>query len=175
MDLSALAFVSGIALVTAFLFASAPVFVTSGLAVDSVLKEEGRSAAGSRGMRRRINLLIAGEVNGVVLLFGAGLFASSYLRLQQVPLGFDAQNLLSMRIAPTSPVATNPEALRSFYREVENKIQNVAGIREAALSADSPLNGAGRILLFRGDGPRPARGEETDSLVRVISPPDIFG
>ena len=54
----------------------------------------------------------------VMLLMGAGLLIRSFIELQRIDLGYDDENVLTMRLS--LPVATydSPESIVRYYREV---------------------------------------------------------
>lgn len=171
MDWTALAFVLSISLATTLAFALAPLLLSSRLDLDATLRDWGKSIGGSRGTRRSINTLIAGEVAlGFVLLFGAALFISSYERLQQVSLGFDPRDLFTVRIAMGKAQGANPAGIRAFYGQVLQKAASTGGVREVALVRDLPLDSAYRVDFVVEGRPRPEHGAELDSIARIITP-----
>ena len=67
----------------------------------SALREGGRSgAAGAARQRARTILLVAEVALAVVLLVGAGLFVSSFVRLMNVDLGLDYSNIATISVYP---------------------------------------------------------------------------
>ena len=65
------------------------------------MREGGRSgAAGLVRERARTTLLVAEVALAVVLLVGAGLFVTSFVRLTSVDLGMDVNNTLTVRVFP---------------------------------------------------------------------------
>jgi hypothetical protein len=52
----------------------------------------------------------------LVLLVGAGLLLQSFLRLQQVALGFDPHNVLTFNVAMSVDRTTSPPQIADFYR-----------------------------------------------------------
>ncbi|HLY59898.1 MAG TPA: ABC transporter permease [Terriglobia bacterium] len=98
IDGRVLLFTLGIALLTGLLFGLAPAIQASRPDLIVSLKEgDRRTTAGSRGLTRKL-LVISEVALALVLLVGAGLMINTMLRLQQVNPGFDATNVLTMRI-----------------------------------------------------------------------------
>ena len=104
----------------------------------------------------------------VVLLFGAGLFVSSYYRLQRVELGFDPRGVLTMRISPGAKQRADANTLRAFYRQALERIMAVPGVRDAAVTNGMPLDFPASVALSTPDRPHPPSGEEHQSLARII-------
>jgi putative ABC transport system permease protein len=171
MDATALASVLAISLLTTFIFGLVPAAMAAKVDVESALRDWGKSISGSARARRRIGILVAAEVTlATVLLFGAGLFISSYFRLQRAELGFSPHGVLSMRVLPGARQRGNVPALRAFYRQAIEKVAGVPGVREVAVSNGLPLDFPASVSLSTPDRPHPPRGEEHSSLARIVSP-----
>jgi putative ABC transport system permease protein len=171
MDLMAMASVLAVSLLATFLFGMIPAAMGARSDVETELREGSHSVSASPRARRRIAVLMGVEVTlAVVLLFGAGLFVSSYYRLQRVELGFDTRDVLSMRISPGAKQRANADARRAFYRQAIEKVTSVAGVHEAAVANGMPLDYPAGVALSTPDRPHPASGEEHSSLARIVSP-----
>jgi len=170
MDLTAMISVLVVSLLITFAFGLVPAAMGAKTDVETALRS-GSSVSASPGTRRRIAMLMAVEVTlAVVLLFGAGLFISSYYRLQRVELGFDPRGVLSMRISPGAKQRANVDTLRAYYRQAMEKVATVAGVREVAVANGLPLDFPASVSLSTPDRPHPPSGEEHSSLARVVSP-----
>ena len=102
LDVKALGFTFLIALGAGLIFGLAPAWQASKLALNETLKEGGRSGGGKR-QRLRGALVIAEVALALMLLVGAGLMIRSFTHLQNVPLGFAPNHVLTMRLAlPTA-------------------------------------------------------------------------
>jgi putative ABC transport system permease protein len=171
MDLTAMILVLAISLLITFLFGILPAAMGAKTDVETALRGGSHSVSASPRARRRIAALMAVEVTlAVVLLFGAGLFVSSYYRLQRVELGFDTGGVLSMRVSPSAKQRANAETLRAFYRQALDKVTVVPGVREAAVANGMPLDFPASVALSSPDRPHPPSGEERVSLSRIVSP-----
>lgn len=84
---------------TGIIFGLAPAWRASQLDLTETLKEGGRS--GGEGARRRLrSVLVITEIAlALVLLIGAGLMMRSFASLQNAPLGFAPENVLTMQMA----------------------------------------------------------------------------
>ena len=76
----------------------------------------------------------------LVLLVGAGLLVRSFMRVQQVEPGFDARNVLSMRL---SVAGTSYKGERSgeFFRELSMRVRRLPGVESAGTASILPLGG----------------------------------
>jgi putative ABC transport system permease protein len=123
-----------------------PVWQTSPAAVGISLRESGRSAGAGAARGRARSILLAAEVAmAVVLLVGAGLFVSSFVRLMRIDLGFEVSNVLSIDVSPRHE-ATDADFARLSTRlaAVVDAVRRVPGVQWAALVSGTPP-------LVRGD------------------------
>ena len=91
-----------------------PVFQATRTTSNDALKTEGRGLTSSRGALRLRHGLIVGEIAlAVVLLAGAGLFVRSFVNVQRVPLGFDADRMLTMRLTLPASAIVAPRSTTS--------------------------------------------------------------
>ena len=79
----------------------------------------------------------------VVLIVGAVLFIRSAQRLQQVPLGFNTENVLMARASLPAARYQSPDAVTGTYRRMLEQVRSIPGVVRAAASTDLPMNGAG--------------------------------
>jgi putative ABC transport system permease protein len=99
IDITVLGFTLLISVLTGVLFGLAPALRTMRLNLSESLKEGGRSASeGAQRNRTRSVLVVLESAVAVVLLIGAGLLIRSLIQLQNVSPGFDAQNVLTLRV-----------------------------------------------------------------------------
>jgi len=141
LDARVLVFTAAISLLTGVLFGIAPAVSISPAALAESLKEGGRSGSGGLRSGRARNLLVITEVSlALVLLVGAGLLVRTLVRLQNVPLGFDPHNVLTMIVAK-SP-GDEPEQTGEFYRQLTERIRALPGVVNASVTWQLPLSGA---------------------------------
>ncbi|PYV18154.1 MAG: hypothetical protein DMG21_05900, partial [Acidobacteria bacterium] len=109
----------------------------------STLKEGGRASAG--GSHRLLKLLVVGEAAvSLILLVGAGLLLKSFVRILEVRPGFEAEGVLTMRIALPDQKYGKPEQVRTFYRDLFARIQSLPGVEAAGGVNILPLSGGGQ-------------------------------
>ncbi|HEX8149356.1 MAG TPA: ABC transporter permease [Pyrinomonadaceae bacterium] len=169
LDRDVLLFACGLSLLTGVLFGLTPALSASRADLQGALKEGGRSTV-SRGSRRLRDLLVVAEVAlALVLLVGAGLLMKSLVVMLRVDPGFDARNLLTMRVAlPPSRYDEGGRAAR-FYEEVLRRVKAVPGVRGAALTSNLPLAGDGGTGTAQVVGRQTPAAELTESHMRTVS------
>ncbi|HKG14027.1 MAG TPA: ADOP family duplicated permease, partial [Pyrinomonadaceae bacterium] len=174
LDVRVLLFALGATLLTGFVFGLAPALSASKADLNAALKEGGRGVAEARGRAR--GLLVVAEIAvSLVLLVGAGLLVKSFVRLQQVNPGFDASNVLTMRVS--LPGARYPEASKKaeFYAALVERLKSLPGVESAAATLSLPLNGSnfsvGRAFIREG---RPLAPEESQNAMYSVVTPDYF-
>src|SRR5215510_37865 len=140
VDGRVLGFTFTLTVVTGLLFGILPALRASQTALTEALKAGSRTLGGSfRANRLRAALVVSQVALTVVLLTGAGLLIKSFVRLQQTPLGFRAERLLTARIAlPRSAYAT-PQQRLSFADRLLEEARRQPGMQEAALTSFLPF------------------------------------
>ena len=140
-----LLFAVGASTLTAFLFGLLPALTASKPNLVATLKE-GITTAASRSTNRKRAVLVVAEVAlALVLLAGAGLMINSFLRLQNVELGFDPRNVLTFRVAPpgTSLYQLSEGNRGRFMNDLLQRLRALPQVRAAAASSMFPLDGSG--------------------------------
>ena len=141
LDLRVLVFTALLSVLTGVLFGLAPALGVSRVGLAEALKEGGRSGSGGRRSVLVRNLLVVSEVGlALVLLVGAGLLVRTLVRLQNVPLGFDPRNVLTMTVAK-SPTGSD-EQTGEFFRQLTERMKALPGVVNASVTWQLPLSGA---------------------------------
>jgi len=100
------------------------------------LRTGSRSATGGVAAERMRRALIVAEFAvAMPLLAGAGLLVNSFVRLQRVDPGFEADGLLTASVAwPQSRSADEP-ARAAFWQALVERVEAVPGVARAAIGA----------------------------------------
>ncbi len=139
IDGRVLAFSVAAALVSTVFFGLLPALRTSRTSPGQDLRAGGRTTVAGTA-RVRALLVVAQLALAVMLLVGAGLTARSYLRLLGVDLGFDASDVLAVRIdLPEGEFP--PERRQALAVQVRQELSALPGVANAAASVGSPYAG----------------------------------
>lgn len=170
VDAVALSFTAAMAVLTGLLFGLAPALQASAPAPHSALKETGRGASGGRERGWLRNSLVVCEVAlACVLLTGAGLLVRSFVRVLDVELGFETNNVMALRIDPGRAYATYQRKL-NYFEGVLDLVRALPGVEQVGLTDALPLgDNYGWRLWSVGDFARSYRmGERPFALVRIV-------
>jgi len=118
----------------------------------------------------RGGLLVAQVALSLVLVVAAGLFVRTFQKLGEVPLGFDSDRVLVVRVnASRSTVdSTMPSG---SYERLLGAVRAVPGVAQAAASLNTPVNrGVTFVTDFRSVGGRDVPFNERRSIVNLVTP-----
>jgi predicted permease len=128
-------------LITGVLFGLAPALQAIRVDVNTTLKEgAGKGIAGNVRGRLRTALVVTEVALSLVLLVGAMLLVRTFVNLQRVEPGFDAQNVLTFQIALNGERYKTTNQAATFYRDTLERINNLPGVEAAAVTSTLPLN-----------------------------------
>ncbi|HXG64362.1 MAG TPA: ABC transporter permease, partial [Blastocatellia bacterium] len=153
MDLRVLIFVLLISMLTGVLAGLAPALQASRPNLNELLKEGARGSSGGARYRLRRALAAAEIALALVLLVGAGLMMRSFLRLRQTDLGFNADSLLTFRVAlPWRKYSGDDgrEKQAAFYQQAMERLTALPGVTAVAANSNLPLSGeteAGKLTV----------------------------
>lgn len=136
-----LMFAAAAAAFTSLVFGLAPAYYASRANVTDLLKEGGRAGT-TVGARRVRNALLVGEVAfSLVLLVGTGLMLRSFLALEDVHPGFEADRALTFGISlPRGEYSQRAEA-QAFYDELFTRLAALPGVEAVGAANKLPLTG----------------------------------
>ncbi len=157
INAAVLGFTLGISLLTGVIFGLAPAFEATRFNLTESLKEGGKNIGGSmRSHRLRNSLVILEVAMALVLLVCAGLLIRSFARLQGVDPGFNAHNVLTMRVSLPRQKYDNDQKRINFFRQAVAQMQVLPGVESvgavnflpfAAPHAATSVDIEGRPLL----------------------------
>jgi putative ABC transport system permease protein len=138
---TALLFTLSVSALTSVLCGLLPALQASRVDLHTTLKAGGRSSAGAGRDATRKTLLVVEVSLALVLLVGAGLLVRSMARALGVELGFNPDNLLTMRV--DLPEKAYDDARRQvFHDECLTRVSALPGIRSAAITYALPIDGS---------------------------------
>ena len=142
LDARVLAFTLGISMLTGLLFGLAPALQASKSNLNESLKDGGRSGSAGASRQRVRNLLVVSEVAlSLLLLVSAGLLIKSFMRLQETELGFDPENVLTLRVPLPEARYKENALVENFWDELLRRVRALPGVESAGLTRGLPMNG----------------------------------
>ena len=145
IDTSVLLFTLVLSVLSGIAFGLVPALRMSRRSVQDDLGEAGRGASATsavwgRGQNVR-RVLVAGQLAlSVMLLVGAGLLIRSFIRLQQVPPGFNAGNVLTLELTMTGRKYAESERVLETYRQLWERLERLPGVNAAGGVSMLPLS-----------------------------------
>jgi len=138
INVSVLVFSTLAGVVAAFLFGMVPALRAARPNIVSVLRASGRTGGlGSAPLRNAVVVL---EVAlSFVLLVGSGLMYRTFIAIQQVDVGFDPHNLLTLQVIGNN--GQTPDARAAYMRQVRDTLAAIPGVKSVAASFPMPLGG----------------------------------
>jgi putative ABC transport system permease protein len=165
-------FTLGVTVLTALLFSLVPIRGATRLELNRALKDEVRGPGRGLGRNAMRKLLVTAEVAlSVVLLVGATLLVTSFIRLATLDPGYDADNLLQVRMQ--LPASAYPEATahRDFYDRLTTSLRQTPGVIDAAVTSSPPSNRANiQIGISRTEGPVEPDQQPEPMGIRIVGP-----
>ncbi len=167
IDATVLGFSLLLSLATGIVFGLAPALTATRPDLNELLKEGGKASGGGANLKRTLNVLVVAEIAlACVLLVGAGLAANSFLRVQQVEPGFNAERVLTMRLQVPENRYTTMTELNGFYQGALERLAATPGIEAVALANNLPLSRANAVRNVTIESP----GEQRKVDFSVVSP-----
>ncbi len=139
IDLRALGFALVATLATGLAIGLLPAWLAARVNVNETLKEGSRGSTGG-GQRLRASLLVAEVSLSLVLLISAGLFLTSFARLQRVQPGFEPEGVFTAQLVLPAE-RYDAATLVAFYEQFYQKLATLPGSTSAAVTDRVPLTG----------------------------------
>jgi predicted permease len=150
----------GLSVLAPLLFGIGPALSTAGA---HSLRDRGQSSPYSN--RRARGLLVGAEMAlSVVLVVCAGLLIRSFVRLENVDLGFRTDHTLSFRVNSGNFVSSDEQFARQ-YSEIEGRLLDQPGIEAAGATARPVLGGGSG-----GEATVTIQGRERALRLEVVTP-----
>ena len=163
VDWRVVGFAFAISLGTGVLFGLIPALQSSKTDLTSTLKESsGRSGTGFRQNKARSILVVTEVALALVLLIGSALLIRTAINLTRVDPGFDASNVLTMRMSLTGPEYQNAQRVQQLIQSGVERVRALPGVVDVSATCCVPLQGGyGLPFTIVGravDGPGPYHG-----------------
>jgi predicted permease len=169
VDTIALGVIVIMAVVTGVVFGLLPAFQASAQALPVALAEASRGSTSGRDGRVRRAIVVAEVALACVLTTGAGLLIRSLGRVLDVQPGFATENVIAVRVDPSTTRATRDQR-NLYFDEVVRAVRAVPGVQALGLTDALPLgdNFGWRRWNASPAGSAPNDGERIQPLVRMI-------
>jgi len=140
VDLRVVGFTLGLSILTGILFGLVPALQASRTDLSTSLKESGiRSGEGLRNNKTRTLLVTTEVALAMVLLLGAALLIRTLIAIRHVNPGFDAHNVLTMRMSLTGPQLEKPAEVSRVVHDAVRRIDALTGVEIAGATCCLPL------------------------------------
>lgn len=163
-----------VTMLTGLAFGLVPALKASRPDLIETLKAAGRSNVQGFSRNRTSSLLLITEVAfSLVLLVGAGLLIRSFINLQQVQLGFNPHNLLTLRLALSPTKYPEERQKTAFYEQVRERVAALPGVESAAFTLQLPVNSS-LLTPILAEGQPAANLAERPLVALITASPDYF-
>ena len=125
----------GVSVFSAVLFSLAPILQTFRREATGVLIRGGRGVLGTRNRLPRLLVALQLAVS-TTLLIGASLFLRSLIRLQDAPLGFETENVVTLRVAAS--YRENAATTIQRHRGMLDALASAPGVTSVVMSSGLP-------------------------------------
>lgn len=138
LDGSAVVFAVVCSIAAALIFGIAPILHARKTDLHGALKDGSNRMTGSRAQRRGRRALVITEIAlAVILVIGCTVMVRSFVRLQQVKLGFDPENVLTFGIELPEKRYPGTTSDVTWHR-IEDGLRALPGVKNATLIAGLP-------------------------------------
>jgi predicted permease len=165
-SLIVLAFAFALALVTGVIFGAAPAWLATRTDPAEALRGAGRGTQDRSSFTRKALLVVQATLS-VVLVAGATMLARSLNNLERQDFGYQVQGRVEVGINSPPASYTQPQ-LAALYRQIEDHLNQIPGVRGSGLALYNPLtNNWGELIMVAGHPPAKINEESGASWDRV--------
>jgi putative ABC transport system permease protein len=158
LDGHVLIFSAAITLLTGVIFGLVPALQASKPNINETMKDGGRgSTEGGRPQLIRNALVVLEVALALVLLVGAGLITKSFMRLQQVDIGFNPDKALTVSVSLPKTKYPEQHQRAAFFEQLIEKVKSLPGVQSVGATALLPLSYEDLIgsFVIQGRAPLP--------------------
>jgi putative ABC transport system permease protein len=166
-----LLFTTGVSILTSVIFGLWPAMQISRPETQESLKSGAQRTTAGRRNRRMQRALVVAEVSlSLVLLVMAGLMLRSFAKLTGVDTGFDAENLLSMRLNRSPAKSEGGKKMAAFFQQLIDRVSTVPGVKGVAVASQMPFDFTEDITITPDNSALPAERRTQNVDFRTVSP-----
>jgi putative ABC transport system permease protein len=171
INLRVVLYCAGIAVAAAVVTTLVPAWQVRRANPQGALKEGGAAIGGARQRARRV-LVVAETAFAVVLLVGAGLLLRSFVRIQQIDPGVNADSVLTMRLSLAWERYSAPGATTRFFNDLVERLEALPEVSAVAAASQFPPQQP-FTMQFRVLG-APAPTETLPNALVTLATPRLF-
>ncbi len=165
-SLVVLAFALGLALVTGIIFGAAPAWLATRTDPAEALRGSGRGTRDRSSCARKALLVVQATLS-VVLVAGATMLARSLNKLEHQDFGYQVQGRVVVNMNTPPATYTQPQ-LQALYRQLEEQLNRLPGVKGSGLAMYNPLtDNWGELIMVAGHPPAKFNEESGASWDRV--------
>lgn len=167
-----LVFALALSVLTGLLMGLYPAWQSSRADLVDGLKEGGRGTSGSLGQQRFRRGLVSAQVGlSVVLLAGAAMLISSFIKLSGQETGFRSERVWAGGIGLPPAQYPDPAARERFAQRLQTELQTAPGVEAVAVTDAVPLSGNFSASPYaRADGNPVPVNQRPLGLTRSVLP-----
>src|SRR5207245_167919 len=136
-SLIVLAFAFGLALITGIIFGAAPAWFATRTDPADALRGSGRSTSDHSSFARKALLIVQATLS-VVLVAGSTMLARSLNKLEHQDFGYQIKDRIVVGLNRPPAAYTEPK-LAALYRQIEDRLKQLPGVRGVGLALYNPL------------------------------------
>lgn len=138
IDVQVLSYAAILAIAAVLIFGLTPAMLVLRRGKSELLALTAHQVLGERRGRRMSKVLVIAEMAlSVALTIGAGMLIHSFIRLQEVPLGFEMKHKLTATVN-LPPSYSNGNLQRAFFGRLLERLRSTPGIKDAAATTMLP-------------------------------------
>jgi putative ABC transport system permease protein len=169
LDVRVLAFTFALSLLTGIVSGIMPALHGSKVDVQQSLRG---SRLTSRGSHHSQNVLSVAEISvSMVLLIGAALLLTNFLRLSRLDLGFNPDDVVTFRLTVPPQKYPRGPASADFFRQTLERLRAIPGVTSAGALSHAPLSGQNLARGYMREGdPVPERSDALIASYAMMTP-----
>ena len=175
LDLTVVLYALGLSLLSAVVVGVIPLVQGLRVSLTSIIREDVRTASGSRAARMLRNGLVVAQVAfALVLLMGAGLLGASFRRVLAIQTGFVSEQVVTGSVALPAVRYKDEAAQRAFMDRALEKIRAIPGVLQAGATSSIPFGTSFNDSVILAEGYAMKPGESLISPDNVTVTPGFF-
>jgi putative ABC transport system permease protein len=147
-----------LAVVTGLAVGMIPALTAARSRAQDSLRDGTRTTASRTRHRTRAALIVAEVALAMILTIAGGLLLRSFVSVLQVNPGFNAEHLLTMQVA-VPPRHSGPEAILTFYDDLERRLHALPGVSAVGGTTRLPLGSTSVTTYIETEGRPVPRAE----------------